>query len=176
VAVSRHTIEYRDYAGPVQSDLNETLVRELTEPLIADLSPAEQGELFDLLSEAHFAHPEAYTRRDRTNDPLAFGLPELTVLLTPVMLAAMNEAVRYVVASALARGTRATANAIRRLFGHRGPDNPNTGDTLVLTDQQWSEIRRIVEQVARKGGVAADQAEVIADAVIGRGASGRTAS
>jgi hypothetical protein len=176
VAASRHAIEYRDYAGLVQSDLDEALVRELTEPLIADLSPAEQGELFDLLSEAHFANPEAYTRRDRTNDPLTFGLPELTVLLTPVMLAAMNEAIRYVVASALAKGTRVTTNAIRRLFGRRRPDDPDTGETLVLTEEQWSEIRRIVEQVALKGGVVADQAEVIADVVIGRGRSGRTVS
>jgi hypothetical protein len=36
-------------------------------------------------------------------DALAFGLPEVTVLLSPVMLAAMNEDVRYVVAQAMAK-------------------------------------------------------------------------
>ena len=87
----------------MSTDLDESLVRELAEPLVAQFSPAEQGELFEVLSEAHFADPEAYTRDDADHGPLAFGLPELTVLLTPVFLAAMSEALRYVVAAAMAK-------------------------------------------------------------------------
>jgi hypothetical protein len=42
-------------------------------------------------------------------DALAFRLPEVPVLLTPVMPAAMNEAVRYVVAQAVAKVSWATS-------------------------------------------------------------------
>jgi hypothetical protein len=42
------------------------------------------------------------TRGPAGLDALAFRLPAVPVLLTPVMLAAMNEAVRYVVAQAIA--------------------------------------------------------------------------
>jgi hypothetical protein len=163
---------------------DETLVRELAEPLVAQFSPAEQGELFEVLSEAHFADPEAFTRQDPDRGPLAFGLPELTVLLTPVFLAAMNEAVRYVVATAMARGAKVTVTAIRRLF-RRGPapgagTEPGTEPgpdsdaepALDLTPEQWSEVRRIVERVAVNGGVPAGQAQLMADAVVGRGRSG----
>jgi hypothetical protein len=164
----------------MSTDLDESLVRELAEPLVAQFSPAEQGELFDVLSEAHFADPEAFTRQDPDRGPLAFGLPELTVLLTPVLLAAMNEAVRYVVATAVAKGAKATVTAIRRLF-RRGPAAESAAESaeepaLVLTSEQWSELRRIVERVALKGGVPADQAHLMADAVVGQGRSTREAS
>jgi hypothetical protein len=163
----------------MSTDLDESLVRELAEPLVAQFSPAERGELFEVLSEAHFADPEAFTRQDPDRGPLAFGLPELTVLMTPVLLAAMNEAVRYVVATAMAKGAKVTVTAIRRLF-RRGPAakaGPDDADpTLELTPEQWSELRRIVERVALRGGVPADQAHLMADAVVGQGRSARDGS
>jgi len=168
----------------MSTDQDDALVRELAEPLVAQFSPAEQGELFDVLSEAHFADPEAFTRQDPDRGPLAFGLPELSVLLTPVFLAAMHEAVRYVVAAAMAKGAKVTVTTIRRLF-RRGPapesrtvPGTETGaePALELTPEQWSEVRQIVERVALKGGVPADQAHLMADAVVGQGRSGRGGS
>jgi hypothetical protein len=164
----------------MSTEQDETLVRELAEPLVAQFSPAEQGELFEVLSEAHFADPQAFTRQDPDRGPLAFGLPELSVLLTPVFLAAMNEVIRYVVAAAMAKGAKVTISAIRRLF-RRGPapgPGPESGaePALDLTPEQWSEVRQIVERVARSGGVSADQAHLMADAVVGQGRSGRDGS
>lgn len=169
------------------TDLDESLLADLAEPLVVEFSPAERDELFALLSEAHFNHPEAFASTDKGGGPLAFGLPELTVLLTPVMLAAMNEVVRYVVEKAVARGTKATANAIRRLLGRGRTTRPAATpgpapqsaasaepaeEELVLTPEQWSEVRQIVLRVARKGGVPDGQASLIADAVVGQGHRG----
>jgi hypothetical protein len=159
--------------GGMDANLDESLLRDLAQPLVAEFSPAEQGELFPLLSEAHFAHPEAFASKDKGGGPLAFGLPELTLLLTPVMLAVMNEVIRYIVDRALPKGTKITSNAIRRLFG-RGRDVEPAGDAaLALTAEQWAEVRRIVERVAVKGGVGAEQAQHIAEAVAGQGRTGR---
>lgn len=162
--------------------VDEELLRDLAQPLVAEFSPAEQGDLFPLLSEAHFAHPEAYASKDKGGGPLAFGLPELTVLLTPVMLAVMNEVVRYVVEKTLPKGAKITSNAIRRLLG-RGRDGRDGRDgratepvdsaPVSLTAEQWAEVRRIVERVAVKGGVEAEQAQRIADAVAPQGRAGR---
>jgi hypothetical protein len=150
----------------MSTEVDESLVRELAEPLVAEFSPAEQGELYELLSEAHFADPTAFTRQDRAYGPLAFGLPELTVLLTPVLLAAVDEAVRYVVTKAFERGMRVTTTAIRRLLKRTEPADDTA---LVLTSEQWTELRQIVERVAIAGGVPQVQAGLIADAVVGQG-------
>jgi hypothetical protein len=160
----------------LSAEVDEALLRELAEPLVAELSPAEGGELFPLLSEAYFNDPEeALESNTKGGGPLAFGLPELTMLLTPVMLAAMNEVVRYVVADAMAKGKRVTVRAIRRLLGRRR-EEPGPDDNLELTADQWAEVRRIVERVARQGGVPEARAQLIADAVVGQGRMGDVGS
>ncbi|BCJ63680.1 hypothetical protein [Polymorphospora rubra] len=165
-------------------ELDQALLRDLAQPLVTRFSPGEDDELFPLLCAAHFADPTAFTDPDRRTGPLAFGVPELVVLLTPVVLAAMTEAVRYVVEAGMSRGERVTTAAIRRLFRRppavagtpaddgiaaAGDDGPPTGTTLALSAAEWSAIREIVERVALRGGVDPDRAGLIADAVVGQG-------
>jgi hypothetical protein len=153
---------------------DESLLIDLAQPLVAEFAPAEDGELFAILSEAHFAKPDAFADAAHRAGPLAFGLPEFTVLLTPVMLAAMTEVVRYVVDKAMDKGSEVSAAGIRRLFRRRPAQlaAPEGETPVVLTSGQWAEVHRIVLDVAQRGGVAADQAQLIADAVIGRGSLG----
>lgn len=151
---------------------DESLLIDLAQPLVAGFAPAEDGELFAILSQAHFARPDAFADTDRRPvPPLAFGLPEATLLLTPVMLAAMTEVVRYVVEKVLDKGTEVSADRIRRLFRGRRALVAQADDAppVELTAGQWAEVHRIVVDVARRGGVPVDQAQTIADAVIGRG-------
>ncbi|MBQ1026546.1 hypothetical protein [Micromonospora sp. C95] len=84
----------------------------------------------------------------------------------------MTEAVRYVVGVGIRRGLQVTADALRRLFRGRAAESKT--EPLELTPEEWTELRRIVEQVARRGGVAPEQAALIADAVVGRGVLGGT--
>ncbi|MEV2239173.1 hypothetical protein [Micromonospora sp. NPDC049891] len=151
-------------------ETDQDLLRDLAWPIVHTFSPGEDEETFALLAEAHFADPTGYTTVDHRSGPLAFGLPELMVLLTPVALAAMTEAVRYVVGVGIRRGHRVTADALRRLF--RGRPAESKTEPLELAPQEWTELRRIVEQVARRGGVEPEQAALIADAVVGRGVLG----
>ncbi|MFI6243717.1 hypothetical protein ACIBEF_27995 [Micromonospora sp. NPDC050795] len=155
----------------MNADPDEALLRDLVWPVVRDFSPAERDELFPLLSAAYFADPKAFARNGAVGGPLAFGLPELAVIVTPALLAAMSEVVRYVVTEAALKGVKVTADVIRRLFGIRRRPDPALDERapLTLTAEQWMEVRRIVERVARQGGVPADQAKLIADAVVGQG-------
>lgn len=123
------------------ADVDEDLVRDLAGPRVADFSPAEDGELFSLLSEAHFAAPEEYARADAKASPLAFGLPELTVLMTPVLLAAITQVVAYIGQTAVVNGYRVTARAIRRLFGVPAGSSASDDDVVALTSEQWARVR-----------------------------------
>lgn len=165
----------------MSADLDDRLLRELARPLVARFAPAEEELLFALLSDAYFADPGRYPENGATRQgPLAFGLPEATVLLTPILLAAFNEAIAYVVNQAMAAGGRVTRRSLRRLLRSRqqrpaGPTEPasaSDGEELVLTAAQWAEISRIVERTARRGGVDADLARLIAAAVVGEGRTG----
>jgi hypothetical protein len=155
------------------TELDDSLLRDLAQPVVTQFSPAEEGELFLLLSEAHFAEPAAFADKDQRAGPLAFGLPELTVLMTPIMLAAMTEVVRYIVGQGIEKGWKVTARAIRRLFriGQQDAAAPEA-EALQLAPEQWAEVHRIVERVALRGGVGADQAQQLADAVVGQGQIG----
>ncbi|MER7459256.1 hypothetical protein [Micromonospora sp. NPDC126480] len=151
----------------MRPEADRSLLLDLARPVVDRYSPGEQ-ELFALLSEAHFADPGAYAKPERRSGPLAFGVPEVLVLLTPVALAAMTEAVRYVVELGMRKGHRVTSDALRRLF-RGGRSQPKEAAPVELTAQEWAEVRRIVERVALRGGVAPDQAALIADAVVGQG-------
>ncbi|MBQ1020060.1 hypothetical protein KBX71_19630 [Micromonospora sp. D93] len=155
----------------MSADPDEALLRDLVWPLVREFSPAERDELFPLLSAAYFADPKAFGRDGGGGGPLRFGLPELAVIMTPALLAAMSEVVRYVVTEAALKGVKATADGVRRLFGLPRRPDPALDETapLTLTAEQWIQIRRIVERVARQGGVPANQAMLIADAVVGQG-------
>ncbi|WBB78777.1 hypothetical protein O7606_21590 [Micromonospora sp. WMMD882] len=157
------------------------VARDLARPLVARFSPAEEGEIFVVLGEAYLADPVGVTRPGRSPGPLAFGLPDVVVLLTPIALTAMTEVVRYVVEAGLRRGHRATGTLVRRLFRpsgqdpadsttDAGPEERSSADgPLELTAAEWNEIHRIVERTAVQGGVAPPRAALIADAVVGAG-------
>ncbi|MDG4781895.1 hypothetical protein O7614_19750 [Micromonospora sp. WMMD961] len=151
---------------------DHSLLVDLARPMVERFSPGE-GELFPLLSAAYFADPGAYADPSQRSGPLAFGLPEALVLLTPVALAAMTEAVRYVVEVGVRKGHRVTSATLRRMF-RAAPQQAvapaaEAAAPLELTGQEWSEVRRIVERVAVRGGVEPDRAALIADAVVGQG-------
>lgn len=160
------------------------LLCDLARPLVTQFAPAEEGELFELLSTAYLADPGVADGGRRGPGPLEFGWPETMVLLTPVAVAAVTEVVRFVVDAGLRRGQRVTAEAVRRILapgdaGRVGPaGGKQVGSTageqpvLELTGAEWAEIRQLVERAAVRGGVPAPRAALIADAVVGRGQQG----
>lgn len=153
----------------MDSMVDRTLLLELGRDIVRQVAPLEEP-LYPLLSGAYVDDPDrALSGRDAVG-PLAFGLPEVYVLLTPVVLAAIDAAVQYVGAQAAARGAKATRDALRRLFRRPAPSAAEPAEAaLTLTRQQWIEVHAIVHRVAVKAGVPDTQADLIADAVVGQG-------
>lgn len=139
---------------------------------------AAERRVFDALLEAYFANPRrALGGGDRGGGKLAFGLPGVEELLTPVLLAAAAEVVRYVAD----RSAAATATAVRRVLGLTPAQpaaveaRPADVDRTVapLTAGQWAEVRGIVRQtLIRHGRMAPERADLIAAAVVGDGLTG----
>lgn len=158
---------------------------------LATLEPARvaaERRVFDALRTAYFADPRrALDGADSGGGKLAFGLPGVEELLTPVLLAASAEVVRYLAD----RGAAATAKGVRRLLGMRSeaaealPEERASLEIEVdlpaddspapqpLTIEQWAEVRRIVSRACvRHGRMSPQRAELIAAAVIGDGITG----
>jgi hypothetical protein len=152
--------------------LDEVLLRDLTLPVVTQVAPAEV-ELYPLLSAAYFDDPARALAGKGSTGPLAFGLPELYALVTPVALEAMKNAVQYVIGQGVVCGWRVTKRALRRLFGldeDASVKEDLPADELVtLTVEQWAEIRALVVDVALRSGMPAGQADLLGDAVVGRG-------
>jgi hypothetical protein len=139
---------------------------------------AAERRAFEALRTAYFADPRrALEGADKGGGKLAFGLPGMEELLTPVLLAASAEVVRYVTD----RGAAATAKGVRRLLrvrpapGNALPEPTTDGDQAPpsLTVEQWAEVRRVVSRtLVRHGRMSEQRAELIAAAVIGDGLAG----
>jgi hypothetical protein len=155
--------------------LDKSFLQDLALPVVAEVAPGET-ELYPLLCAAYFDDPARALAGKGAGGPLAFGLPELYALVTPVALEAMKAAVYYLVGQSAVHGWRVTKRALRYLFRLDRQDRENAelppDEMLVLTPEQWATVREIVAQVAVQGGMPADLAGLIADAVVGRGVTG----
>ncbi|MGW5202890.1 hypothetical protein [Streptomyces spiralis] len=107
-------------------------------------------------------------RGDRSDDPLGFGLGEVTTLLTPVVWLSLDEVARRMVGSAIDGATKSAKRKLRRIFRRSG--EPLT--VPALTRNQLSEVRRSVMESAVRSGVERRLSEGLADAVVVRLALG----
>ena len=144
--------------------VDEGLLRELARPIVARFAPAEVELLFPVLSEAYFDDPAAYGGGTVRPGPLAFGLPEAAVLLTPVLLMAFNEVVQYIVGQGMAAGVRVSGRAIRRLFpSSRGEAaesaGSGAGEAASTADEGGGTAPAVDAAAAGVIGLAASQAD-----------------
>lgn len=172
----------RPYRVPVRIATNELLVTDVARGMLeraAAVEPvrvAAERRAFDALRAAYFADPErALNGGGSGGGALAFGLPGVEELLTPVLLAASAEVVRYVAD----RGAAVTTRGVRRLLGGR-PESPEAVEAAdddpapqPLTAEQWAEVRRIVSRaLVRHARMSPQRADLIAAAVVGDGLAG----
>src|SRR5262245_51089561 len=147
----------------VEPAVDEMLVRDVSRVVVARFAP-EELPAFRVVSNAYFGGED-----DNRSPDLGPG--ETVALLTPVVLAAMNEVTQHLIGEfvrkTVTQGGKTAARAVRRLFGVK---YVGTSDTPIdLTDDEWAEVRHIVTETAKRHGLPPEAADRLADAVVDAG-------
>ena len=124
----------------------------------------EEEEIFDLVSAAYRRDPQRLTAGAGRDEMLGFGVDDAMTLLTPVVLGAAAEVVRYLAVEAA--GALEVRSRLRRVFRRRDARRAVPA-TPALDPARRAAVRTIVLEKCRQAGVEPDRAELVADAVVG---------
>jgi hypothetical protein len=151
---------------------NEQLIADIARDLVSQIAPQELP-LFRASSEAYFKDPEkALQSQSAKDDMLGFGAGDAVVLLTPIVLATLNEVVKFVVEEAKksvqGEGAAWIQQSIKAVF--KKFHQSEAGDKkkpAALTVEQLAQVRKIAFNKARQLKLSEDRAKILADAVVG---------
>ncbi|HEY0641066.1 MAG TPA: hypothetical protein VGD67_25825 [Pseudonocardiaceae bacterium] len=145
----------------------EQLARRLVTAVAPDELPA-----FDAVATPYLAEPAAAERRLRRaqDDPLGFGLGDVVAMATPVIAlvsASVVTALSDGLADSMRAGGRSVLRRVRARFGGGtvAPQALPAGGGW--SAEQLAEVRRIALARATRLGMATENAEALADAVVG---------
>ncbi|MEU9950789.1 hypothetical protein [Streptomyces sp. NPDC047939] len=96
------------------------------------------------------------------SEPLGFGIGEVAALATPVVWLVLDEVAQKMVAGSVDRASHGVKGMVRRLL--RRP--ARAAVIPPLTRDQLTEVRALVVAAGAQRGLAAEQAEELADAVV----------
>jgi hypothetical protein len=137
---------------------------ELARDLVQRLAPEEQ-ELFGVISTAYQRDPDRFAQPGRGRDEmLGFGIETAATLLTPVLLAALGDVMKYLAGElGEAIGVRGW---FRRRFG-RKPAAATAPAPATLDAAQLARVRQIVLDKCRQAELPDARAQLVADGVVG---------
>jgi hypothetical protein len=153
------------------------LIAQVAREVVAREAPEEE-EVFDPMADAFFAGTQRRTTKD--DDMLGFGVSDVAIALTPVVLAMTDDVVKYLWAETVKamRGQAAERihAAVRALFkrageGARSPAASAAAATtpgVPVTPALLAEIRKRCVVTAIGLGIKPERAGVLADAVVGQ--------
>lgn len=141
-------------------------LREVVTDVVAGTAPHELAVLDSFAALDDRLVTDVLMRRTVRRDPIAFGVTEVTVLITPVVWLAVAEVVK--------RGTGIVADGmfarlgrlVRRLL-RRTSDTPRVV-VPPLTSQQLELVHQRVRERATAAGINGATSEHLADAVVSR--------
>jgi hypothetical protein len=144
------------------SDLTVDLAREV----LGEVAPQELP-LFDVTSELYRRDPGGVDAQAGSDDMLGFGA-EVIAAMAPIVLSVAGEVVntllKQVRAAAESESESAVRAMVRRLLRSRGGEEP----AVALTRQQLREVRDVAIDRARALKVPDADAQLLADAMVGR--------
>jgi hypothetical protein len=161
---------------------------EIARLVVADIAPQEEI-LVPALARAHLpgATPQR-SRRGSTDKLLGFGVESAVELVTPVVLAAAAEVVRYLASESarligldrlrrrLPRQDRPSGHQREPSVGEgAGHGNQNSVEEspaedapqLELSPEQRRQLREVIQGACSRAGAAPERASLVADAVLG---------
>jgi hypothetical protein len=142
---------------------NETVVR-VARDAVAELAPEELAG-FDVAAEAYLAAPGRVRRRLSKDDPLGFGVEEVSVLLSPVALAVTQSTLQNLAQDAARSSLKAVGARLRRIWPRR-QEAPRA--STPLNPGQLADLRSTAIEKGSQMGLDDRRAALLADAIIGR--------
>ncbi len=151
---------------------DDQLISEVARGLITDLAPQELP-LFRANSAAYFRDPEkALQSQSAKDDMLGFGAGDAVVLLTPIVLAVINDVIGYLIEEVTkaaqaesARWINDTVTAMFKKFRPAGQEEKVK--PMPLTSEQLAQVHQIVVKKARQLKLSDERAQTLADTVVG---------
>lgn len=148
----------------------QRLTTQLTAAVLRTMAP-EELPLLEETAEEYFADPGAALESRRQDEPLGFGLS--AELLSPYVLAVATAAVQFLAATIggqLKHELKPRIEAlVSRLCGGVQEDDrqEDPGPDIALNRDQARQLRKLTLTQARAAGMTEEQAELLADAVVG---------
>ena len=146
---------------------HDALVAELAQRAVADAAPQELP-LFRAVSRRYLRSPEGVLRGAEAKDELlGFGVETAATLLTPVALTVASSVLDFVVGELVRTVKDASPPAVRRLL-RLGSSDSTEGRDDALSQAQLRRVREIAVEKASALALPREQAELLADAMVGR--------
>ena len=103
---------------------------------------------------------------------VGFGAGDAVVLLTPIVLAVVNDVIAFLIEevkkAAQAESARWINDTVKAMFKKFGPaEKEEKGKPLSLTPEQLAQVRSIVVKKARQLKLSDERAQILADTVVG---------
>jgi hypothetical protein len=131
--------------------------------LVIDGVAPEEAEIFDVVAAAYRRDPQRLAKGAGRDEMLGFGIDTAVTLLTPVVLGAATEVMRYLAEETA--GALDLRGRVQRLLS-RGAA-PDEQAVPVLDPDQIAAVREIVLAKCRQAAIEPDRAALVADAVAG---------
>lgn len=149
------------------------LIAELSRKIVIEIAP-EERRAFNAISEAYFKDPQKTLKGDGGGDALlGFGIGEITLLLTPIILEVIKEVLKDLLKDTITQKSPTLLEKLRifveRLFGVNSLQStpPQSGQLLSpLSQEQLSQARQRACESAIQLGVDGNKASLIADSVV----------
>ena len=148
-------------------------VEEVSKNIVTQVAP-EELDMFDELVEEYFQNPTPPDRSaTASDDPLGFGLGETLAAVAPAAAAMVSAVLTYIVTEAIKAGQEETTaivkQKIKALFN---PDKESPGQKTdkeipPLTKEQMEQVKKLARKQAIQFGIKPEQAEKMANALIG---------
>lgn len=154
----------------MENQNNDQLVAEVARDLLAEIAPQEKA-LFRAISESYFKEPTRSNTGQRGGDELlGFGAAEAVTLITPALLAALGEVVRFLLGEAhkamQTEGSTLVNDTVKSWFGKLRPEEKKK-EPPPLTDQQLEQVRKIAVKKAQQLKLSEKNSKLLADAIVG---------
>jgi hypothetical protein len=146
---------------------DRALVVALARQIVAQVAP-EEDDLFDEMVNDYFANPSPpELAGSHTDEPLAFGLSDLLVAVTPAAAAVASTAIAFIAGDSSEAVPQADAGQTLEQIKQVLQDKQAAdAEALTLSHEQLDELRQLMRATAARYGMDPAQSDEMANAVL----------